>query len=71
MMKRPINDKEESKGFPPAGWCRPPVVTSPDDAPAVMQAALQGASPAVLELAPPTDPIRLFYAAKSWCYVSS
>ncbi|GIL54236.1 hypothetical protein Vafri_9814 [Volvox africanus] len=66
---RAINDKEEAKGFPPAAWCRPPVVSARDDAEAMTAAAVAGATPEALQCTPPTDPIRLFYACRSWCCI--
>ncbi|GIL73999.1 hypothetical protein Vretimale_5068 [Volvox reticuliferus] len=66
---RAINDKEEAKGFPPAAWCRPPVVSAREDAEAMTAAATAGATPEALEHTPPTDPIRLFYACHSWCCI--
>ncbi|GLI61412.1 hypothetical protein VaNZ11_003607 [Volvox africanus] len=66
---RAINDKEEAKGFPPAAWCRPPVVSAREDAEAMTAAAVAGAAPEALQHTPPTDPIRLFYASRSWCCI--
>ncbi|EFJ49826.1 hypothetical protein VOLCADRAFT_117148 [Volvox carteri f. nagariensis] len=68
---RAVTDKELAKGFPPAGWCRPPVVSEREDAEAMTAAALEGASPEALAQAPATDPIRLFYASGSWCCLRS
>ncbi|KAG2485214.1 hypothetical protein HYH03_016001 [Edaphochlamys debaryana] len=70
---RAVTDKEIAKGFPPAGWCRPPVVAAAEDSDVAQLAALEGPSgqPEALELAPMADPIRLFYAARSWAYIYS
>ncbi|GFR51321.1 hypothetical protein Agub_g13686, partial [Astrephomene gubernaculifera] len=68
---RAITDKEDAKGFPPAGWCRPPVVAAPEDAAAMTALATAGASPAELTRAPANHVIRLFYAARCWCHVYS
>ncbi|GLC45536.1 hypothetical protein PLESTB_001204000 [Pleodorina starrii] len=66
---RAITDKEEAKGFPPAAWCRPPVVSAREEAEVMTAVALEGAPPVALARAPATDPIRLFYASRSWCII--
>lgn len=62
---RPINDKEDAKGLPPAGWCRPATVATPDDAPAALAAAGMAADSPTASIGepgthPPPSVLRVF-----------
>ncbi|KAG2430568.1 hypothetical protein HXX76_010087 [Chlamydomonas incerta] len=68
---RAIIDKEEAKGYPPAGWLRPCTVASAEDAPAVLAAATADDPPEQLETFPANHSLRFFFSARSWCYINS